>query len=119
MSPIISPLARALTITSVIVTAQSCAHQTDPRPTAAFTRCEGTPVLIVHNNTRRDVEVYESRSSVRVVIGTVSPGTHTIALTKEDPRLAYGAQLVGGTEVLTVTSRPRTSDNVRIERGCQ
>ena len=118
MSPITSRLTRALSITTLVIIVQSCAHAT-ARPSDAFTRCEGTPVLIVHNNMGRDIEVYEYRSSVKIVIATVGPGTHTVILNKEEPRLSYGAQSVGGTELLTATSRSRAADKVRIERGCQ
>jgi hypothetical protein len=112
-----SPAASVVSTAIVIAIAQGCAHRSQTYHGGA-SGGECTPSLIVHNNTDRDVEVYEYRAGVKTVIATVSPGTHQLTLATDDPRVSYGAQPVGRTEVLTATSGPRPSDRVRLERVC-
>ena len=99
--------------------ASGCAHSRSSDSRQSLAPCTGTPTLTVHNNTVADVEVYESRAGMKNVIATVAPGTHKITLTNADPQVAYGAQPVGGSDVVAVTSRPRTSDPVTFERSCE
>jgi len=110
------PFAKALSTATLIVLMQGCAHRS-PESTTVASRCEGTPSLIVHNNTGGDVEVYEYRASTKTVIATVAPGTHQLTLTSDDPKVWYGVQQ--GTAVLASTGqRPRAGDRVRLERFC-
>ncbi len=118
MPPTQSRVIPVLTSTLFLAMVQACAHSRSQQVTPHVGSC-AAPILTVHNNTNRDVEVYEYRSGVKTIIATVSPGTHKVSLPSDDPRLSYGVQPVGGTEVLTATSRSRTSDNVTLERGCE
>ena len=110
-------MVRVFASTLFVVIVQACTRSQSQQVVPQVGSC--TPILTVHNNTRRDVEVYEFRSGVRAVIATVSPGTHKVAVASDDPKVSYGAQPVGGTEILTATSRSRTSDTVTLERGCE
>src|SRR3954469_15668105 len=92
--------------------ASGCAHSRSSDSRQSLSPCTGTPTLTVHNNTAADVEVYESRAGMKKVIATVAPGTHKITLTNADSQIAFGAQPVGRSDVLAVTSRSRTSDPV-------
>lgn len=116
--PLNRSLIRVFGSTLLIVTVPACTHSRSSQASTPVASC-AAPVLTVHNNTARDVEVYEYRAGVKTILGTVGPGTHKVALTSDDPRVSYGAQPVGGTEVLTATSRSRASDPVRLERGCE
>ena len=108
----------AITAVTMLIGVLGCAHSHSSRDTQPLTICNGTPVLRVRNNTRGDVEVYEYRAGVRTVIATVPPGSHTIIVSGE-AGLSYGAQALGGTEVLGTTNARRLGDTVQLEKGCR
>ncbi len=108
----------AIAVVTIVIGVVGCAHSHSSQDNQPLTICNGTPYLRVRNNTRGLIEVYEYRAGVRNVIATLSPGSHTIVVSGE-AGLSYGAQAVGGTEVLGTTNAPRPGDTVQLEKGCQ
>ncbi len=109
-------LPRTLVLAAAIL-APACAKPSS-NPTPAARWCEGTPVLIVRNNSGGDVEIRESRSGARVLIAIVGSGRREIGIRGENG-YTYSSRRVGSSTVLSATSRPRVRDTVTLERECR
>jgi len=108
---------KATLLTAAVLASAGCGPSIIQQRAVAPKACDGTRVLIVHNNTSALVEVYEYRAGAKTILGAVGPGTQSLAVSGDAE--SYGAESPGGTEVLTATSRPRASDRVLLELGCR
>jgi hypothetical protein len=116
------PLFRIVPLLAMAALTAACASSR-PRPAAEPTsgiRCEtGRPVLVVRNDSGREVEIVESRigSGGRTVIALVPSGRHEVAIRNE---FGYGyvAQFAQTDQVVAGATLAHRSREVTLERTC-
>jgi hypothetical protein len=94
-------------------------------PRLSTTGSAGTcpnPVLVVHNNTDRSIEIVEYQEGRApgapvLVIAVVPPGTQTISLRGSTAR-SYAARALAGGGTLAATDRSTGATSVTVERRC-
>ncbi|HEU0012945.1 MAG TPA: hypothetical protein VFQ45_04640 [Longimicrobium sp.] len=117
-------MTRALRHTLPLLTltlAAACASASRTR-TAYPAPCEsGTAVLMVRNDSGRDVEIVESRigSGALTVVAVIPTGRHEVKVRNESG-YSYSARAVGGGPIVASTNLRRTTNRfVTFERECR
>ena len=98
----------------------ACASSSGAGQPAPGPACEvGTPVLIIRNDSGRDVEIVEARGGrAGSVIGIVSGGRHEILL-RNLSGYSYHARPAGGGRPVAYSHRSSAGSTVSLERICR
>ena len=112
---------RTLVLLPAAALLAACASSSGARQPAAGPACEvGTPVLVIRNDSGRDVEIVEQRAGrgAGSVIGILPGGRHEILL-RNLRGYSYYARSAGGGALLASAHRSRAGSTVTLERICR
>jgi len=114
-------LLRATPLLAAAALTAACATASRSRTEPVAVCDTGRAVLVVRNDSAREVEIVESRigSGALVVVGLVPTGRQELPI-RNEPGYSYHARVPGSRAVLASSSqRPFDSRSVTLERTCR